>query len=229
MSKKKHPPRIPRAANGFRAQDLRALPRGAWWVKRWLQAIEAMRLGARAGRGKVYAEQGQVTELQVSGTHVEATVLGARPDPYTVKIDFAPIRSAAVADGDIRAQRPTTSNQLDGCLGAMTVGRILAGEMPLVVEEQFAMKGLSLYPTLGVDRFWCSCPDWSKPCKHIAAVLYLLGDVLVRDPARLLRLRGVTLTSEDAGAETALPLWKGVVKFEDALAKIYRRTGMKDG
>ena len=97
MSKKKHPPRIPHIANGFRAQDLRALPRGAWWVKRWIQAIDAMRLGARAGRGRAYAEQGQVTELQVSGTHVEAAVLGARPDPYTVKIDFAQIGSAVAA------------------------------------------------------------------------------------------------------------------------------------
>ena len=26
----------------------------------------------------------------------------------------------------------------------------------------------------------------------------------------------------------ALPLWKGTVKFEDALAKIYRRVGIKD-
>ena len=90
----------------------------------------------------------------------------------------------------------------------MTVGRILAGEMPTVVEERFAMKGLSLYPTIGVDRFWCSCPDWSKPCKHIAAVLYLLGDVLVREPALLLRLRGVTLVPEADAADPALPLWK---------------------
>ena len=76
MSKKRYPPRIPRAAHGFRAQELRNVPRGAWWVKRWLQAIEAMRLGARAGRGKVYAEQGQVTSLRVEGSHVEATALG---------------------------------------------------------------------------------------------------------------------------------------------------------
>lgn len=219
MSKKKHPPRIPRVANGFRAQDLRALPRGAWWVKRWIQAIEAMRLGARAGRGRVYAEQGQVTELQVSGTHVEATVLGARPDPYTVKIDFAPL--ASVDDGE----SPAAFRER---LGAMTVGRILAGEMPVMVEEHFAMKGLSPYPTLGVDRFWCSCPDWSKPCKHIAAVLYLLGDVLVREPALLLRLRGVSLVSEADASDTALPLWKGTIKFADALAKIYRRVGMKE-
>lgn len=213
MSKKRYPPRIPRTAHGFRAQELRNVPRGAWWVKRWLQAIEAMRLGARAGRGKVYAEQGQVTSLRVEGSHVEATALGSRPYPYQVKIDFTPLSQDA-------------EGFQDG-IGAMAFGRILAGEMPSTVEEFFSLKGQSPYPTLGVDRFWCSCPDWSKPCKHIAAVLYLLGDALVRDPSLLLRLRGVTLANDAAtGAETPLPLWKGTVRISDALAKIYRRTGI---
>ena len=36
----------------------------------------------------------------------------------------------------------------------------------------------------------CSCPDWSNPCKHIAAVYYLLGEEFDRDPFLLFRLRG---------------------------------------
>ena len=58
-----------------------------------------------------------------------------------------------------------------------------------------------------------------------AAVLYLLGDALVRDPSLLLRLRGVTLADEAASAaKMTLPLWKGATRLSDALAKIYRRT-----
>ena len=217
MGKKHYPPRIPRTAHGFRAQELRNVPRGAWWVKGWLQAIEAMKLGARAGRGRVYAETGQVVSLRVDGSHVEATALGSRSDPYTVRIDFAPLPSAARGGAKSFANR----------LGTMPFARIFAGEMPTVVEEMFSVEGLSPYPTLGRDRFWCSCPDWSKPCKHIAAVLYLLGDVLIRDPALLLRLRGVRLAKEDEGVSGALPLWKGTAKLSDTLAKIYRRTAVK--
>jgi uncharacterized Zn finger protein len=213
MSKKRYAPRIPRNASGFRAQFLKALPRGAWWAKGWLRGIEEMRIGARAGRGKVYAEQGQVTSLAVTGSHVEATVLGARPDPYVVKIDFAPLAIGGDSSGNVREQ-----------LGDMTVGRILAGEMPTAVEELFSKEGLSPYPELGVDSFWCSCPDWSKPCKHIAAVLYLLADVMVRDPSLLLRLRGICMTDGDgASAPVALPLWKGGEKLEDFIARINRR------
>ena len=165
------------------------------------------------GRGKVYAEQGQVTSLAVSGSHVEATVLGARPDPYVVKIDFAPLAIGGDSSGNVRER-----------LGDMTVGRILAGEMPTAVEELFSKEGLSPYPELGVDSFWCSCPDWSKPCKHIAAVLYLLADVMVRDPSLLLRLRGICMTDGDgASAPVALPLWKGGEKLEDFMARINRR------
>lgn len=38
----------------------------------------------------------------------------------------------------------------------------------------------------------CSCPDWSNPCKHIAAVYYLLGEEFDRDPFLILKLRGMT-------------------------------------
>src|SRR5262249_53060293 len=38
----------------------------------------------------------------------------------------------------------------------------------------------------------CSCPDSSNPCKHIAAVYYLLGEEFDRDPFLMFRLRGMT-------------------------------------
>lgn len=213
MSKKRYPPRVPRTAHGFRAQELRNVPRGAWWVRQWLDAIDAMRLGARAGRGKVYAERGQVTELRVSGSHVDATVAGGRSDPYSVKMDFATF--------------PSDGGGLPARLGAMSAGRILAGEMPTTVDEQFSIAGVSPYPTLGADRFWCSCPDWSKPCKHIAAVLYLLGDALIRNPSLLLRLRGVEMSQDAECDGMTVPLWKGGMRLSDALDGIYRRTGVR--
>ena len=172
-----------------------------------------MRIGARAGRGRTYAEQGQVKSLSVSGTHVEATVLGARPDPYTVKLDFVPLESF----------RGLSLAEISSRIGEMSVGRILAGEMPTSIDELFAVENVPLQPTLGRDHLWCSCPDWSKPCKHIAAVLYLLGDVMVRDPSLLLRIRGIDLSGGASPCEQALPLWKGYEKLDDFIARIGRR------
>ena len=38
----------------------------------------------------------------------------------------------------------------------------------------------------------CSCPDWSNPCKHIAAAYYLLGEEFDRDPFLIFALRGLS-------------------------------------
>ena len=55
--------------------------------------------------------------------------------------------------------------------------------MPQDIEPVFAEVGLSLFPAKLQDlKTGCSCPDWSNPCKHIAAVYYLLGEEFDRDP-----------------------------------------------
>jgi uncharacterized Zn finger protein len=161
----------------------------------------------------MYAEQGQISSLTVSGNHVDAVVLGARPDPYSVKLDFAPLESF----------KGRSLPEICERIGPMSVGRILAGEMPTSIDELFAIEDVPLCPTIGRDRLWCSCPDWSKPCKHIAAVLYLLGDAMVRDPSLLLRLRGIDLSYGDTSPESALPLWKGTEKLDDFTDRVFRR------
>jgi uncharacterized Zn finger protein len=60
------------------------------------------------------------------------------------------------------------------------------------VEDAFRAAGLSLFPERRQDlRTACSCPDPSNPCKHIAAVYYLLGEEFDRDPFLVFRLRGL--------------------------------------
>ena len=97
MSRKRYPLRVARTAHGIRAQDLRTLVRTAWWARRWIGALEAMRLGPRLGRGRQYAVAGQVTDLVLEGPHVEASVTGSRPDPYKVSLDFTAVQGDAVA------------------------------------------------------------------------------------------------------------------------------------
>ncbi|MBK8184350.1 MAG: SWIM zinc finger family protein [Candidatus Competibacteraceae bacterium] len=80
--------------------------------------------------------------------------------------------------------------------------------MPEDIEQVFADEGLSLFPrTHGDLATECSCPDYSNPCKHIAAVYYLLGEAFDNDPFLMFRLRGMERDallahlSETAGAE----------------------------
>jgi uncharacterized Zn finger protein len=49
----------------------------------------------------------------------------------------------------------------------------------------------SLFPRAKEDmETRCSCPDWANPCKHIAAVHYLLGERFDDDPFLMFLLRG---------------------------------------
>lgn len=253
MGSRHYPLRVTRSAFGIRAQDLRTLARGTWWARRWIAALEAMRLGARFGRGRQYAVSGQVTDLVAEGAHVSASVVGSRPKPYRVTLDFTAAEGAArerIA-GAIRAQ-------------PMTLGRLLAGDLPVEVGELFRAEGIPLFPqaeprgkTPEGKMVWdvvmrCSCPDWSRPCKHMVAVLLLLGEEVARRPATLLALRGVDvedlvppdepdgpeeLAAPDAGIAHlsggallvrrlgAVPFWRGTARCVESLEKMQSRAG----
>jgi hypothetical protein len=98
------------------------------------------------------------------------------------------------------------------------VARLLAGEVPVDLEEVFDDAGIALFPGTWTElRAHCSCPDWENPCKHIAAVLYVFADQLDADPWLLLAWRGRTRdqildplrgsTGSDAASEEVAPWW----------------------
>lgn len=186
MSKKKYPVRIPRYAAGIRAQESRSGGARTWWARRWLEVLERMGLGARLGRGKHYAVSGQVTGMRFEGPHVEAQVVGTRPDPYRVTIDFR------VPEG---AAREAIVSRIKG--EPMLAARLIADDMPTEVEQAFRDCGLDFFPggklAPGVYDMTtaCSCPDYANPCKHVSAVLLILGEEIARRPMTLLELRGI--------------------------------------
>jgi uncharacterized Zn finger protein len=78
-------------------------------------------------------------------------------------------------------------------LKAVFAARLLSGEMPQNIEEAFSSSGICLFPKKKDDLVTdCSCPDWSNPCKHIAAVYYLLAEQFDCDPFLIFKLRGRT-------------------------------------
>jgi uncharacterized Zn finger protein len=75
---------------------------------------------------------------------------------------------------------------------AIYVAQLLAGDMPTNIDELFQKAGANLLPGGRYDmEIRCSqCAEGGQPCKHAAAVLYLLGEMLDDDPWLLFRLRG---------------------------------------
>ncbi|HEX4082317.1 MAG TPA: SWIM zinc finger family protein, partial [Acidimicrobiales bacterium] len=63
-------------------------------------------------------------------------------------------------------------------------------ELPAGVADDVRSVDLDLLPGAGELQPRCSCPDWADPCKHAAAVCYLVADALDVDPFGVLLLRG---------------------------------------
>jgi uncharacterized Zn finger protein len=176
-------PSHPRAVKGgIRAQSKGGKFGESWWAKRWISVLESFNIGARLGRGRSYARGGQVLSIETDKGRVRAKVQGSRPKPYEVTIQVKALSSA-----DWQKAVQEFSKQ------AIFMAKLLAGEMPQDIEEVFKDARLSVFPEKLNDLTTeCSCPDWSNPCKHIAAVYYLLGEEFDRDPFLIFKLRGMS-------------------------------------
>ncbi len=152
-----------------------------WWTRQWIGALEAFGWENRLQRGRSYARTGHVGSLTVEAGVAEARVRGSRPVPYTVVIRLQAFPQSVWKDALNRIAKK-----------ARYAGQLLAGEMPPDIDELFEASGHSLFPRQGSElRTSCSCPDDANPCKHIAAVHYVLGARFDADPFVLFRLRGM--------------------------------------
>ncbi|WP_406676298.1 SWIM zinc finger family protein [Neomoorella carbonis] len=151
-----------------------------WWARRWLDVLESFGWASRLQRGRTYARRGNVLSIELAPGMVNAKVQGSRPRPYNVMIKITPL-----SDAEWNRVIEVLASK------AAFAARLLAGEMPEDIETAFTGVSLSLFPCAAREIVTsCSCPDWANPCKHIAAVYYLLGEKFDSDPFLLFLLRG---------------------------------------
>jgi len=166
---------------GIKAQSRRGAFATSWWGQRWIRVLESFDIGERLNRGRTYARKGQVMDIEIEKGAVRAAVQGSRSYPYEVEVRFRPLS---------RAQWYQIAKALGDRF--ISLARLLAGELPEDIENVFESAKLSLFPHRLRDlETACSCPDWSNPCKHTAAVFYLLAEEFDRDPFLLFKLRGL--------------------------------------
>ncbi len=175
------PPSKPIAVEGgLQARSRRGRIGETWWSQRFIAVLEAFGLGSRLQRGKRYARTGQVLSLEVTAGQVKASVQGSRAKPYRAFIET-----------DVLTGAEWDAIEAVMASSAVFAARLLADEMPEEIEEAFAESSTSLFPTsLDEINSACSCPDWENPCKHIAAVYYLLAEAFDADPFLIFAWRG---------------------------------------
>ena len=176
-----YPPANPiKVKDGIAARSKKGNIGETWWSKRFIGALEMIGIGSRLQRGRTYARKGQVISISIDDAVVHAQVQGTNPRPYSITISFTQFTNQQW-------------NEIFDALSsqALFTAMLLGGEIPKEIETVFAGVKLSFLPSTHKDiKTDCSCPDYANPCKHIAAVYYILAEKFDRDPFLIFTLRG---------------------------------------
>jgi uncharacterized Zn finger protein len=153
-----------------------------WWGQRWIRSLEQFSRDylSRLGRGRTYARTGRVHDLSIGPGLVTASVTGSESYDVSLRMD-------AFSTAEWNMAIKIMSRE------ARYAAELLAGQMPADIDAVFRRCKRSLFPSKSHDlETDCSCPDWASPCKHVAAMHYVLGEAFDRDPFLLFELRGRT-------------------------------------
>ena len=124
---------------------------------------------------------GTVIDLKIRAGRIQARVQGRRKAPYKVEIHISPLK-----EEDCQCIMQACANQIEN------LEALLSGEFPQSLQELFTGES-GLFPSPREISFQCSCPDWAIMCKHVAAVLYGVGNRLDENPFLFFTLRGIDL------------------------------------
>ncbi|MDN5936678.1 MAG: SWIM zinc finger family protein, partial [Nitrosospira sp.] len=154
-----------------------------WWGEQWLKALAHIDYDNRLPRGRTYANKGAVKELGVQEGTVHAKVKGSRARPYQIALSVPSIPKKQVA------------RLLDRIVAdPVLIARMLNRDLDPAVLNLAETLGISIFPSRWTDLHMdCSCPDWAVPCKHLAAVIYLLSREIDGNPFLVFSLRGIDL------------------------------------
>jgi len=197
-----------RPAPAARAGAYRRKYGTTWWGKQFLDALERADDSGRLSRGKTYANKGLVLNIDSEGPgRLTAEIQGSMPYPYRISMNWKPWTEA-------QAETILTEIKSNPAL----LARLLAGELPDSLTATLRAHDLNIFPTdfrdLDLD---CGCPDYATPCKHQAALLYVIAADIDGDPFQLFNLRGLDLKAAlddlgDGETDTAIPPLDGLLR-----------------
>ncbi|MEV5651512.1 SWIM zinc finger family protein [Nocardia sp. NPDC052254] len=155
-----------------------------WWGKAFLEAVEQVADAGRLSRGRTYARSGQVVDYHLEPGAVAAEVQGSQPRPFTAVLTLRVLRDERLDE---------LVDQVRGTPGMLA--QLASGALPQ------ALGPLLLPNTAAELDFSCTCPDDGWPCKHVAALCYIVAERLDESPVIMLTLRGLDLETLIRGVQ----------------------------
>ena len=182
------------------------------WGQAWCDNLESYSdFSNRLPRGRTYVRNGSVVDLQIGPGKVSALVSGSHL--YRVNIEIQPLPTA---------QWKGIKTKCQGQIGSLI--ELLQGRLSQGVMEIVTCHGSGLFPSPKEIKLGCSCPDWAEMCKHVAAVLYGVGNRLDHQPELLFHLRRVDHLELIAAADSSTLVKKSASKktiAKEDLAQVF--------
>lgn len=150
-----------------------------FWGKSWCEHLERFSdFANRLPRGRTYARNGSILDLQIRPGEITALVSGS--ELYKIKIQIASLA------------KPRWQAVCDDCSQSIhSLIDLMRGKLGSDVIERLTDKKKGIFPEPNEIHQSCDCPDYADLCKHLAAVLYGVGHRLDTEPQLLFVLRGV--------------------------------------
>ncbi len=175
-----------------------------WWGSEWIKSLEKIdSFTNRLPRGKRYANNGSVLSVEIKGGIIYAKVKGSKPKPYNIGIALEAFKEKEIE---------TIAEIINANFSIAS--DLLIGKLPEDILSLLGNKGIKLFPENWKEiKSGCSCPDWANPCKHLAAVYYIVAGEIDKNPFIIFNLRGVStqFLTESAGLKEDV----SVVKITD--------------
>lgn len=150
-----------------------------YWGKAWSDNLETYSdFANRLPRGRTYARNGSVVDLQILKGQIKAIVAGS--EPYKIAISIETL-----------ATKSWTRLKAECSQSIASLLDLLQGRFDEGVMQRLAHPKEGLFPQPKEIKMRCSCPDSAGLCKHLAAVLYAVGNRLDTAPEMLFCLRNV--------------------------------------
>ncbi|GAB3987885.1 DEAD/DEAH box helicase [Spirosoma daeguense] len=157
-----------------------------WWGQEWLKALTSIDMANRLPRGKTYANQGAVHSLTINQNQISASVKGNAPRPYKTKLSV-PLLTDQEKEWLLTEIRENPA----------TLAQLLNRQLPPELTEFMNRRGIQLFPRSFRDlSMGCSCPDEAVPCKHLAAVIYIIANEIDRNPFLVFQVKGLDILGE---------------------------------
>ena len=157
-----------------------------WWGNEWLKSLDNIDYENRIPRGASYARTGRVQKLTIQNNTITAKVSGTRIRPYAVKIIIPPF----------------FENDVERLINELMkypniISSLLNRELDPKVLSIAKDCGLKIFPSKWNDlKMVCNCPDWAVPCKHIAAVVYMISREIDNNPFLVFQMHNVDIIAE---------------------------------